>query len=364
MKKTLPKKRAQARKQKPTAAPKPATKAPKPATPAAPTKAKEDNWNEWWKERKAEQAAMIAADPQAAMRVAHDRLDYGTEVLCELIEKRSLFHVWKSTDGTEDHSWDDAAQCFRSRFSYIVEQAAKYAREGNRDLIGAVWTAAKLLTEVVHDLALDKEKARELEWYGRRSLFLPSLRARDSKKAFTHDFADVAGSIHLSEDCLCHIGDDADYQLDSPVTRLVAEIVEEIGWDQESLKRARANFKRMKALHADPAYWKRLPEGDAAYARRIEAMTEDDYVVEIESVWREKLHYGGLPPLTKGTAKEWWLKAVKQEITRRFPNLKGSRLYGLLRGVKDHEKLDDLRRRGESALRSLARPAPQNPQPS
>lgn len=334
-----------------------------PAAPAAPAKPEADNWRERWRQRKAEQAAMIADDPQAAMRVAHDRLDYGVEVLCALIEQRALFHVWKSKDGTLDHSWDDAAQCFCSRFSYMTEQAVKFARAGHRDMFGSIWTAAKQLTEVIHDLAFDKNAAPEVARYARGSLFLPSLRARTAT-GFTHDFQAVADALHLSEDCLCHMADAAGHKLDSPVTRLIAEVVESIGWAQEHLRMGRDSYRRSKALHANAAYMARLPESDAAYARRVDAMTEDEYLVQIHYTRPETLHYDALPPLTKSTAEEWWTKAVRQEVTHRFPDLKGSRLYTLLKGVKDHKKLDDLRRRGKSALHSLARPDPQSPQPS
>ena len=76
------------------------------------------------------------------------------------------------------------------------------------------------------------------------------------------------------------------------------------------------------------------------------------------------LQYEGLPPLTRSTAGEWWSKAVRAEVTRRFQGLEHTLLYAELQGNKAHEKLDDLRRRAKSALRSLAHPDPQNPQPS
>jgi len=331
-----------------------------PATvPAA--NAGEDAWRERRKQRKAEQEALIATDPRNAMNVAQDHMDYAVEVFSALINKGALFFPLESVDG-KDFSSDHAAQCLCSRFSSLTQQVAKYARLGHRDFIAATWWAARLFTEVVHDLAFDKATAQELEWYARRSLFLPSLRARPG--SFTYDFQTVASTLHLSEDCLCHMTDSAAHKLDSPVTSLIADVVEFIGWTQEHTRFGREFYANARKRHANRRSRARLPKPDADYARRIEAMTEDEYLVTIHHCRPETLHYDRLPPLTKATADEWWTKAVRQEVTKRFPSLAGTRLHALLKGNKPHEKLDDLRRRGKHALRSLARPTPQNPHPS
>jgi hypothetical protein len=347
-------------KRTPAPAPLTPTKRAKPAPSAAKTETQA--WLERRKQRQAEQAALIAADPQQAMSVAQERLDYGVELLCALIESGTLFHEIKSVDGTFHDSCELAGGCLSTRFAYLARQAAKYALAGHGDFIGVVWSAAQLLTEAVHELACDKDHARELEKHARRSLFLPSLRARAT--TFTHNFQEVADSIHLSEDCLCHVADTAAYKLDSRVTRLVAEVVEFIGWTQAHLKAERDMYAHTCALLTDRRVMARKPKDSTAYARRVAAMTVEEYLVKSRCCRPETLHYDSLPPLTKATADEWWAKAVRQELTRRFADLAGSRLHDQLKGVKPHEKLDDLRRRGKSALRSLARPTPPDPHPS
>ena len=330
--------------------------------PAPAPKQELDAWLESRKQRKAEQTALIAADPRKAMSVAQDRLDYGIELFSALIEKGVLYYEQKTTDGTQDFSCDHAAQSLCSRLSSLNQKFAKYARAGHPDFVAAAWWTAKLFAELVHDLAFDKETARKLESYARRSLFLPSLRARPG--TFTHDFQTVAETLHLSEDCLCHMADSAAHRLDSPVTRLIAEVVESIGWAQEHVRIGREFYTRSRELHADPKFMARLPKGEATFAHRLNAMTEDEYLVQIHHSRPETLHYDRLPPLTRATADEWWIKAVRQEVTKCFASLQGTRLHALLKGNKPHEKLDDLRRRGKDALRSLGRPTPQNPHPS
>ncbi len=305
---------------------------------------------------------MNAADPRQAMQAAQDLLDHAFEVLFALIDKRALHFEMRTVDGTEDFSHDDAAQSVCTRYLWVTTQVVKYARTGNRECVAAVWEAANLLVEAVHDMAFDKRTAREVEPYARRSLFLPSLRARSG--VFMHDFPTVADVLHLSEDCLSYMAHTAGHKLDSPVTRLIAEIVESIGWTQARLRIGRDLYARSRALHADPKFIRRRSEASTAFARRINAMTEDEYLVQIRGYRADTLHYDRLRPLTKATADEWWSKAVRQEVTRRFPALEGSRLYTLLNGNKPHQKLDDLRRRGKVSLRSLARPTPQDPHPS
>jgi hypothetical protein len=358
-KKTTTRKTAKPQTKKPTPK-KAASKARSAKTkPAAKAKQGEIPWHERWKARKAEQAALIETNPKDAMHVAHDRLDYGIEILTELIDKGTLFHEWKSVDGTLDHSWDEAAQCLCSRFSWLVDKATKYARAGNREFITSVWFAAKQLVETVHDVAFDKEHAAHLESCARSSLFLPSLRTWQN--SFTYDFQAIAQTLNLSKDCIAWMGDDAQHKLDTPITRLVAEVVEHIGWEREHIRHGRETHARTKALHARPDYMARLPESDAAYAHRVDAMTEDEYLVEVHYSRRERLHYDSLPPLTKSTADEWWNKAVAQEVEWRFEKIKDSRLYDRLAGAKDYRKRADLKRRAKRALLAVAPPDTQAP---
>jgi hypothetical protein len=341
---------------------KPSAKLAKTDQPTPTQKTTMDDWKERWDQRKAERAAMISADPENALTTARDRFDAGAELLFELVEKRTLYREYKNIPGLPDGTWDPAAECLASRFGTLSRHAAKYALAGHRDMIHAVWSAARLLTETIHDLAHDQNRARELTCITRRSLFLPSLRARPA--TFTHDFQVVADNLHLSEGCVCHMSDRAAYKLDSPITRLIAERVEIIGHFQDQVMLGHERYALTCSLLDDADYMKQATPDNINYLRSIAAMPVDEYLVKMAACRPEILHYAHLPDLTKATADEWWTKAVRQDITRHFKTLEGTRLYTLLKGYKPHQKLDDLRRRGKSALRSLARPTPQNPHPS
>ncbi len=325
--------------------------------PATETK----RWVEQGKQRKAEQVAIIEADPEKALSVARERIDYGTLLLVELLERKTLFKQHRDVPGIPDGDYDPVAACLASRFGTLSRHVAKYARTGRHDLILAVWSAAKLLTETIHDLAFDKEHAHVLQTLTRRSMFLPSLRARPA--TFTHDFQAVADALRLSEHCLCDMSDRAAHQLDAPITRLIAERVEMVGFIQERLYFARERYAFTRSLLDNETYMKRSTPDQIARVRRIAAMPVEDYLINEEACRPEFLHYSGLPGLTKDTANEWWDRAVRDQVTRLFADLEGTHVYNLLKGNKPHEKLDDLRRRGKSALRSLAPPPLKTPTP-
>ena len=345
MKKIRKQKPARATKRAPNSFRKPSASLAKPDQPPPAQKTTVDAWKERQDQRKAEHAAMIAADPWKASQTAQAQLDDALELFSALIDEGALHYTLKSVDGTQDHSSDEAAQCLCSRISYLTRLVASFAHAGHPDFVASAWRGAKFLTEVVHDLAFDKETAPVLERYARRSLFLPSLRARQG--TFTHDFQTVAETLHLSEDCLCHMEGASTHKLDSPITHLVAEVVELIGWIQEHLRSGRELYTHSRKVYADQRSKKHPSKGDNAFARRIDAMTEDEYLVSFQHCRPATLHYDKLPPLTKATADEWWNKAVRTEITLRFATLEGTRLYTLLKGYKPHQKLDDLRRRSK-----------------
>lgn len=305
---------------------------------------------------------MIAADPEKALSTARELFDAGTQLLFDLVEKKALYREYRDIPGLPDGDRDAATECLASRFGTLSRQVAKYARAGHRDVTLAVWSAAHVLTETIHDMALNKERARELEVFARRSLFLPSLRAIPA--TFTHDFQVVAGNLHLSENCLCHMAGRAAHKLDAPITRLIAERVEIIGHLRDVVMMTHDRYALTCALLEDADYMKRAPPHAIEHVRSVAAKPVEDFLVNDGFCRPEHLHYADLPELTKDTADEWWRMAVRDQVTRLFADMEGTHLYRLLKGNKPHEKLDDLRRRGKSALRSLARPTPQNPHPS
>jgi hypothetical protein len=318
-------------------------------------------WIEQWKQRKAEHVAMIEADPEKALSVAREQIDYGTLLLVELLERKTLFTQYRDVPGFPDGDSDPVGDCLASRFGTLAQHVAKYARAGRHDLILAVWSAAKLLTETIHDLAFDKDHARTLQTFTRRSMFLPSLRARPA--TFTYDFQTVADALCLSEDCLCDMSDRAAHKLDSPVTRLIAERVEIVGYIQDHLFFERERHAFTRSLLDNVTYMKRATPDEIEHTRRLAAMSVEDFLVKQGACRPEFVHYHDLPALTKDTVDEWWNKAVRDQVTRLFAELEGTHVYSLLKGNKPHEKLDDLRRRGKSALRSLAPPPLKTPTP-
>ena len=335
----------------PVEAAKPAP-APAPATMA---------WSEQQKERKAARAALIAVGPREALFVAKDNLEQALALFYDLIDSRLVYHPYESEEGADELSHDDAERCLRAAFVELVGQIVKRARAGSNDFIAATWIAAHAFTTAIHDLSFNKATARKLQSMTRQALFLPSLRARQG--TFTHDFQTVADALRLSEDCLCNMDDNAPHRLDSPVTFLIAQVVEDVEWNQRFVRGHRDG-----PVVSDKQSAKSGPSQGAlkelvARARSSEAKIEEQYLLA-RSCSPIDLQSEALPPLTKATADEWWTKAVRREVTRRFRSMKGTRLYALLNGNKPHEKLDDLRRRGKKALRSLARADPQDPHPS
>jgi hypothetical protein len=369
MKKRTPRKK-HIRQQKPTRAVRKRTnplrtrqaKAKKTAQPTPAPKTETDTWVTRLNQQKKERAAMIAADPEKALTTARELFDAGAQLLFDLVEKKTLYREYRDRPGLPDGDRDAATECLASRFGTLSRQVAKYALAGHRDVPLAVWSAAQLLTETIHDLAFNKDRARELEVFARRSLFLPSLRAIPA--TFTHDFQAVAGNLHLSEDCLCHMAGRAAHKLDAPITRLIAERVEIIGHLHDVVMIGHDRYALTCALLEDADYMKRAKPNAIAYVRSVAAKPVEDFLINDAFCRPEHLHYADLPELTKDTADEWWRMAVRDQVTRVFAKMEGTPLYGLLKGNKPHEKLDDLRRRGKNALRSLARPTPQNPHPS
>jgi hypothetical protein len=318
-------------------------------------------WREQQKERKAAREALIAAGPMEALFVAKDNLEQALALFYDLIDSRLVYYPYESEEGADDLSHDDAERCLRAAFAGLVDQIVKRARAGSNDCIAATWIAANAFATAIHDLAFNKATARKLQLMARPALFLPSLRARQG--TFTHDFQTVADAVRLSEDCLCNMSDNATHRLDSPVTFLIAQVVEDVGWAQGYVRGWRDIYASGRRNSAQAASSPDASQEAVAFARRYESMTEEQYLVE-HSCSPLYLQYDALPPLTKATVEEWWTTAVRREVTRRFRSMKGTRLYDLLKGNKPHEKLDDLRRRGKMALRSLARSAPQDPHPS
>ncbi len=310
-----------------------------------------------------EQAALIALNPWLAMCAANEHLRDGFDVLSELVDLGRLARPSKGPDGAMNRVGDPAGDSVCRMFELFKHKVAQHARNGRPEFLAAAWNAGIFFAELIHELASNKEAARILERHARRSLYLPTLQAR--QPTFTYDFEDVAKTLHLAEDCVSNTSKNAQHRLDTPITRLVVDIVESIGVAQESLRAARATYQRIRAAYADPKTRVGLPPNAAALLAESDSMTEEAYLVS-RGFASETFSYDSLPPLTRTTADEWWSKAVRQAVTRRLNDHSPEcmRLRQSVHYLKTYEQVTDLRRRCKSALRNLARPTRQAPTPS
>lgn len=302
-------------------------------------------WRQEQKEREQRMAAAVQADPRAAIKEAWQAMDYGVDLLLKVVDDAKL---------KEATPWlrDDALRLLSVRVDCLANDLARRTRAGDSRCAAIAWYAALALVEGIHFLAL--KQPERLRGTARRALFLPSLRA--TARTFDHDFPVIADAIQLSADCTVDMGPDARHQLDQPVTRFVAGLIDTI------------------------EYWKEIAEGAVDTVNGLRAAVEKNPTGEfgpwrrltLEEHWNgsyprhpEKLAYRNLPPLTKATCDEWWNLAVKPMLEHpdMMIRIRGSRLHEeIVRGTetgKDYEVRDELKRRCRPKLKSLAREAKQ-----
>jgi len=320
-------------------------------------------WRGQQKNRTAERTALVAFDPLVAMFVARDYLRAATDMVSEMYLRGAFVRHPVNTSGDHKQTRNPVTEGLSREIMELMQQIDRYARAGYPEFMETAWLIGQLFAETIHDVALDKAKACKLEPVARRSLFMPSLRTR--QKTFAYDFKEMAANLHLSEDCLSNTSGDASHRLDTPITKLVAEIVESIGSIQVQLRTARGVYQRIRAAYADPQSLVGLPKSVVAYIASADVGTEEQYL-ERHSFHPETLNYDSLPPLTKATAEEWWDRAVSREVSRRLNDHgpESMHLRKLVHYLKPYEQLADLRRRSKVALRTLARPTRQAPPPS
>ncbi len=316
-------------------------------------------WRQWRALQKAENEALRYVDPMIAIIVANNRIRDGVEVLSQLLDKGPL--VLPPKDGLST-SRDPADDAMCRAFELLKHKVAQHARNGRPEFVATTWAAGLFFAEMIHELAANKKAVPKLERLARRSLYLPSLQAR--QPTFTYGFKDVANILHLAEDCISNTAQKAQHRLDTPITKLVADIVETIGAIQEQLRAARSNYQCVRSAYADPKSLVGLPKSVVDYIANADVGTEEQYLKR-QSFRPETLNYDSLPPLTKATTDEWWDKAVSQEVSRRLDDHgpESMRLRKLVHYLKPYEQFADLRRRSKIALRSLARPTVKTPPP-
>jgi len=307
-------------------------------------------WNQRYRKIQKKIAIRVKTDPRAAMREAHEALDYGVEILLKLIEAKTFFYRLVATDGSEDHVHDDAISSLCSRANWIDDKVAEFARAGDPAALIRIWCGGKQFAEVIHHVAMTNPQ--RLKLLAGDSLFCPSLRAKP--KTFTHDFEAIVKAIGLSDDCIINMDSSAMHQLDKPPTRLVAEILQEIAswrrtikWDEQSLR----NMREASISH---------PGGEWEKYRNISV---EDWLRSQYPRRPEIFIYRQLPAFNKNTVPEWWEKAVKPYLEKRetLERIRGTPFYTSLCKAtethKDYEVRDELKRRCKPKLMSLAKPA-------
>jgi len=295
--------------------------------------------------------ARIQADPGAAKLQAFKSIGAEVVVLLKLIRSKKLLQKFRYTDGIDrpHEAHDDAERALCDQVSWLVREVCKLARQGRFAPVNTVWHGARAMVETIHDMAL-AGSVENLRSMAGDSFFLPSLRA--NPKTFTHDFEKVAQAVGLSQECVINMDSKALHQMDRPVTRFVAEVVEEIASEKREVEHA-AETLAMFQRHA-----KAEPKGECAKYRGVSL---EDYWREQSPYQQEALAYRQLPPLTKSTVPIWWKIAVKPLLHRSetLERIKGTPLYDELCKAtdgKDYQVRDELKRRCRPRLASLAKP--------
>ena len=333
---------------------------PKPPALKSPPKARRrrtpaaaEIYREPWPRQEAQMQAAIEADPKAALRDAYQRMDYGVALLLKLIASGKLRYSLTRADGTVHPSdtHDEAERVLCNRVTDLIQEVCKLAREGRFDPANTAWHGAKDLVETLHDVAL-QGPAESLGFIARGSLFLPSLRAK--AKTFTHDFAEVAEALELSQDCVVNMSEEALHQLDSAATRLVAELIEDIAYWQREVRRSQEHLE---------IFQRRAVERPGQGYEKFVGLSPADFWLKDYPRHQAELGYADLPPLDQATWQVWWKRAVKPrlEAPKTLEQLKGTTLYEELRRAtdtgKDYELRDELKRRCKPKLKALAKPA-------
>ncbi len=297
--------------------------------------------------------AAIEADPEAALRNAKQLVDEGVTLLLKLVESGKLRDSLKRADGAvhpcDTHDGAERLLCYQ--LTWLVEEVCKLARQGRFSPANAAWHGAKDLVETIHDVAL-QGPAESLRLLARGSLFLPSLRA--NAKTFTHDFAEVAEALELSQACVVNMSGEALHQLDSAATRFVAELIEDIASWQREVRRSQAELE---------FFQRRAVEWPGQGYEEYRGLSPADYWLQQYPRYQAELGYPDLPPLNQQTWPVWWKQAVKPrlEAPETLTQLKGTPLYEELRRAtdngKDYELRDELKRRCKPKLKALAKPA-------
>jgi len=270
-------------------------------------------------------------DPRAAMKAAHEAIDFGVDILLRLIKSGLLRHEIVSTDGV-DFSNDEAFGCFESRLDYSIRQLVRLAEERVPHSCMHLWGQAKTLTEAFSRIALVQPES--FRTVAERSLTMPSMRTRNLD--YSADSIAIADAIHLGEKHPVRNISDNRSRAGAACHLLVARIFDRILDERQEYDSECNSLEMMK---------RNSPE-----SQEYSKMTIVDFV----SRWRHPnlveimLRCAELPEWPSDTSK-WWSDGVLPLVRREFELLveDPTRNPGLWKELKrggERDSINDMRR--------------------
>lgn len=280
-----------------------------------------------------EEEKFITSDPRAALRKAHEALDYGSTILLKMIRSGILRSENHYTDGTLYDVTDEALECLASRISYLNRQLIRLADENAPDGCRHLWFQSKSLTEAFLRLALLHPE--EFQPFAETSLTMPSLRSKSPK--FTVDAGAIAAAIKLAGKHPAPDISDNRIRAGAECHRLIAEIFDQIFWYRREYESASRSWQIMQNF--------------SETREQYEGCTIEEFLLmrHMHPTRVQKLlRCASLPEWPKGP-KEWWNDGVLPEVREEFQRLSMDStlrpaLWSELKKGGERETQNDMRR--------------------
>lgn len=253
----------------------------------------------------------------------------GFAIMADIVVQAYLLKLKSQVPRTKEHGFrivpNHLEKMLLSYVRMMNEMLCELARAGRWNASTKLWEQALLLSQTFGELAL--KNPAPFRSRARKSLYMPSLRARNVK--FTADAAAIADQIELSAETVGDRLTDNRKRIGALCAGLVAECVDEI-------LRARHLWAGMFARRNHEVVWP-SPQQIAPYLN----LSLDELLAEKEGKARDaqsgianltffSLCRGGgvqrlpflcLPELTPASARQWWKQAIEGMVEARFPSL-------------------------------------------
>jgi hypothetical protein len=325
---------------------------------------------------------LIRENHDKAVEQANFNLSYGAEMLAELLKSpRYSICFFDASLRSGTHPVCTLVRVVR----YLTKALIKTAMKGDTMAAAQVWDTSGELIKAIHELA--SKDPEVLKPIARKALLLPSFRAKPIKP-FKCQFPFVQEAIELSKDCIINTSADAQFDLNSPATFLVATKLEAVGRLRQQMKALEANWKTPEDSIKS---WKplRRPRRKSKESARLLALLGMNVSRARKSykplslTLDECLKSGGfrrddhyllkLPDYNKASARQWWAQVIKPylEAPETLEQIRGTEFYDQLcaasskgkKGTsKDSDVIDELKKRCQrQVLTSLAPPVSHRP---